>query len=67
MEEIILKVQGMHCEGCENRIQKSVGKLDGVKNVVADFKAGTVTVTIEKEAKLDTIKERIENMGFSVE
>lgn len=30
MKEIIINVEGMACEGCENRIQNAVNNIDGV-------------------------------------
>ena len=30
MKEIILNVEGMACEGCENRIQNSLKNIEGI-------------------------------------
>lgn len=66
MKELILKVEGMECEGCENRVQNIVKQIEGVENVVANHKNGTVTITLKQEIKEEIIKERIEDIGFEV-
>ena len=65
MEKIILKVEGMMCEGCENRIQNSLENIEGIKNVVANHKEKTVTI-FGKNVDIDKVKEKIEDIGFYV-
>ncbi len=65
MKETIIKVQGMACEGCEKRIQKALKNMEGIENVVANHKEGTVTV-IANETLINIIKEKIEDLGFIV-
>lgn len=65
MKEIILKIQGMVCGGCENRIQNALKNMEGIENVVASHKEGTVTI-VANEIDIDKIKERIEDLGFTV-
>ena len=36
MKETIIKVEGMVCNGCENRVQNALKNIEGVENVVAD-------------------------------
>ena len=67
MKEIKLKVKGMHCEGCENRIKNSLSTIEGVDEVIANHVDGTVLVKTNKEVDLDEIKEIIENLGFENE
>lgn len=65
MKETIIKVQGMACEGCENRIQNALKNMEGIEKVVANHKEGTVTVTAN-ETLINMIKEKIEDLGFEV-
>lgn len=65
MKETIIKVQGMACEGCENRIQNALKNMEGIENVVANHKEGTVTITAN-ETLINSIKEKIEDLGFIV-
>ena len=66
MEEITLKVNGMHCEGCENRIKKVISGISGIKEVNADYKTGIVTIKSEDVINTDEVKEKIEDLGFEV-
>lgn len=67
MQEIIINVEGMACEGCEKRIQNALLNLDGVKKVVASHTAKTVKVKFENKVTLEEIKEKISDLGFEVE
>ena len=67
MKEIILKVTGMMCEGCENRIQNAVKNIEGVETVVANHQEGTVKLSLNENADISKIKEKIEDIGFTVE
>ena len=66
MDTITLKVEGMMCNGCENRVQNALSSINGVKQVKANHVDGTVTVTLEKEIDKNTIKEKIEDIGYEV-
>lgn len=65
MEEFILNVKGIMCEGCENRIQNALKNMDGIETVKADHTKGTVTI-LGKNIDIDKIKEKIEDIGFEV-
>ena len=66
MKETIIKVEGMVCNGCENRVQNALKNIDGVENVVADHTSGTVKVTSKNEVEESAIKEKIEDIGYKV-
>ncbi len=66
MKEIIMKVEGMVCGGCENRVQNALKTIDGIENVVANHISGTVTITSKMEVAISTMKEKIEDIGFKV-
>ena len=66
MEEIILKVEGMVCNGCENRVQNALKTIEGVENVVADHTTGTVTINAKEGISKEVLKEKIEDIGFEV-
>lgn len=65
MNEIIIKVEGMMCEGCENRIQNSLKNIEGIKDVNANHKEKIVTIVGDK-VDINRVKERIEDIGFRV-
>lgn len=66
MKKIILKVEGMECGGCEKRIQNTVKMIDKVQEVVASHENGTVSIMVEEGVNENEIKEKIEEIGFTV-
>ena len=46
MKDIIIKVEGMKCSGCENRITKALLNLEGIKEVSDNHEKVTVKVTL---------------------
>lgn len=67
MEKLEIKVKGMMCEGCENRIKNALFTIDGVEKVEANHKTGLVKVEISKELEINTLKNKIDDIGFEVE
>ena len=67
MTEINLKVNGMHCEGCEKRIKNALSEINGVAEVVASYVEGTVKIKVNKEIDIQEIKEIIDDLGFEIE
>ena len=67
MKKIEIKVKGMVCEGCENRIQNALKKINGVENVEANHQTGIVTVTFKENLEENQIKEKIKELDFEVE
>lgn len=66
MKETIIRVNGMVCEGCENRVKNSLSTVDGIESVEANHKTGIVKVML-KDANLQSIiEEKIEDIGFEV-
>lgn len=66
MKETIIKVEGMVCNGCENRVQNALKTIDGVEKVVANHTNGTVALILKDEVKENVMKEKIEDIGFKV-
>lgn len=67
MEETILKVEGMSCEHCVKAVQKAVGALPGVENVLVDLENKTVKVKYNPaQSTKDRIKEEVDNQGYEV-
>ncbi len=68
MENIELKIEGMHCTGCSARLQKVLSNLDGVSNAEVSFEKGMANIEFNKEIiTLDEIKNAIVDSGFEVE
>ena len=57
-------IEGMHCEGCVNRVKNVLSSVKDIKNYQVDL--GKVEITLKKNMDLNIIKEKIENLGFKV-
>ena len=66
MKEKKIKINGMVCEGCENRVKKALERLDGVMDVQADHENGVVTMKTEEEIDSTLVKETLDKIGFEV-
>ena len=66
MKEIILKVEGMVCGGCENRVKNSLLTIEGIENVNADYTKSIVTIECKEDVSENIIKERIDDLGFNI-
>ena len=66
MKEIIIKVKGLMCEGCENRIKNSLNTIDGVETVYANYKEGIVKITLRELVEKNILEDRINDLGFEV-
>ncbi len=68
MKEIILKIEGMHCTGCSNRLEKVLNNTDGIEKVAVSFEDKKATITFdESKTNIEKIKEAIEDSGFKGE
>ena len=66
MKELVFKVEGMMCGGCENRVKNALEEIEGIENVIANHEDGTVKVALNKEINENIIKEKIEDIGYEV-
>lgn len=66
MTEISLKVKGMMCGGCENRVKKALENIDGIKKVDADYTTGNVIVYYNNTIDKKIIEETIEDIGYEI-
>ena len=66
MKEVIIKVKGMVCNGCENRVQNALKNIEGIEEVIANHNDGTVKVTSNDDVSKSAMEEKIEDIGFEV-
>ncbi len=63
-----IHTSGMTCTGCEKTIKTKVKKVDGVRDVIADFKTNTVKASYDPgKTNPDAIKDAITSAGYKVE
>ena len=67
MEDIVLRVDGMTCDGCEGRIRGALGQLPGVQNVTASHERGEVQVACDSSRiSRAEVRNAIELAGYQV-
>ena len=66
MKELELKVEGMVCSGCENRVKNAISIIDGVETVEANHETGIVKVVARNNIEQTIIEEKIKEIGFDV-
>ncbi len=65
MAKEILKITGMHCAACSARVEKVVGKMEGVEKVSVNLATEKATVFFDPDTvSLSSIVEKIEKTGY---
>lgn len=66
-QSVLLRVEGMTCTGCEERIARVLSRLDGVQEASADHCTGEVRVAFDPGRVVPgALAERIERAGYRV-
>ena len=66
-EQLVLRVAGMTCAGCEARVGKVLGRLDGVRSATADHQAGEVQVLFDpSQTSPESIGAAIADAGYEI-
>ena len=66
MKELEIKINGMVCGGCENRVKNALSTIEGIESVEANHNTGIVTIKTEKDLDMVQINERIVDLGFEI-
>ncbi len=67
IQTVKLNVEGMVCSGCEENINHSVNKINGVTNVTTSFERGTSIVEFDTtKTNVDEIKKVIQSKGYLI-
>ena len=68
MENIILKINGMKCTGCSQRLEKALKNTDGVQDAVVDFESRESKIVYDaRKISTQNIYETVSDVGFEVE
>lgn len=65
-KKIKFKVTGMKCEHCAKKVEDGISNLLNVKSVKVFLDKQEVVVKYHDEIDINKIKERIEELGYSV-
>lgn len=66
MKKIILKVNGMMCVNCENRVKNVLKNIDEIENVFANHITGEVIIMVKDNLPRGNIKKILEDIGYEV-
>lgn len=67
MEQVVLQVNGMTCTACENRIQRALGQLQGVRQARADHRTGEVRVILDlANTPEEAVRACVRRAGYEV-
>ena len=65
--EVVINVDGMTCEGCENAIKAGVESLEGIAEVESSFEEGWTKVKYDKAlTSEEDIEGKITDTGYTV-
>ncbi len=68
MKDIKLKIEGMHCTGCSNRLEKVLNNIEGVEKATVSFAEKEAAITYnEEKISEEQIKSEIGEAGFKAE
>jgi copper chaperone len=68
MKEVVLKIEGMHCNGCSTRLERVLNNLEGVNKAKVELEKAEATIEFdETKISIEKIKEAIEDAGFKGE
>ena len=63
-----IKISGMSCTGCENRVENVLKNIENVESVNANYNTGIVEIETNdiKNLDIDVIKETLEDLGYDI-
>ena len=64
--EKTMKIEGMMCEHCEARVNKTLEAIPQVDAAEVSYKAGTAVVTLNAEVGDDVLKKAVEDQDYKV-
>lgn len=68
MKEVVLKIKGMHCEGCSTRLEKVLNNQDGVEEAKVSLEKAEANIKFdETQTSVDELKEAVEDAGLEAE
>ena len=66
--KIEIRISGMSCTGCENRVENVLKNIENVESVNANYNTGIVEIETNniKDLDIDMIKETLEYLGYDI-
>lgn len=68
MEKTTIKINGMSCGNCVNKIEKALQQLNGVEKATVNLKKGMAKVKYDDSIQtLDKLTDTIHDVGYETE
>lgn len=64
MKKVTLQIEGMHCAGCANAVDKQLQVLEGVKSASVNFATDTALVEYEGDLALEDFEQAVSKAGY---
>lgn len=66
--KIEIRISGMSCTGCENRVENILKNIENVESVNANYNTGIIEIETNdiKNLDIDVIKEALEDLGYDI-
>jgi copper chaperone CopZ len=66
MKKLKLTIEGMHCASCSGNVDKSLRKVDGVKDVTISLMTKKGFVEVEDDVKESDLSDAVSKVGYKV-
>lgn len=63
--EVVLRVEGMHCEACAVTLQRELTKLDGVRSARVDYATRTARITASDDTVSVKVVDASKRLGYA--
>ncbi|MGI5977255.1 MAG: heavy metal translocating P-type ATPase [Candidatus Limivicinus sp.] len=64
--KLVMNIEGMMCEHCENHVKQALENIDGVAEAAASHKEGVCHVTLSHSLDANILKSAVEEEGYKV-
>lgn len=66
--KIEIRISGMSCTGCENRVENVLKNIENVESVNANYNTGIIEIETNniKDLNIDIIKETLEDLDYDI-
>ena len=65
MKKYVLKIEGMKCEGCKNRLENYLNNQDGIIKAVVSLEKKEAYIECEENISTDDLKQFVSEVEFS--
>ena len=63
--EKTVRIEGMHCENCKNRVERAINRIDGAVAKV-NLKKNIAVVSFDREIADEEIRKNVEDLDYKV-